>query len=175
MTDSFWAFQHLLPKIQGTPFPWVLSGLPLLSNLYHQQICEMWTSWFPWRVPFETAFWWSLLKPIKGRKETIYINFIKILFIYLFGCIGSQLPLAGSRAHRRSSCRPTWCSCPKATLSDRNYQSFENDWKSSSIQSFSNSPQVWGLPPADGNRHFRYWCSEWGILSSCLLSLHNEE
>ena len=47
-------------KIQGTPFPQVLSGPPLLSSFYPQQICKMWTSWFPWRVPFEREFWWGL-------------------------------------------------------------------------------------------------------------------
>ena len=48
------------PKIQETPFAWVLSGPPLLRSLYPQWICEMWTSWFPWRVPFEMASWWGL-------------------------------------------------------------------------------------------------------------------
>ena len=48
------------PKIQGTPFPWALSGPPLLSSLFPLWICEMWTSSFPWHVPFEMAFWWGL-------------------------------------------------------------------------------------------------------------------
>ena len=48
------------PEIQGTPFPWALSGPSLLSSLYPQRICETWMSPFPWRVPFEMAFWWGL-------------------------------------------------------------------------------------------------------------------
>lgn len=138
-SGSFWAFQHLLPKIRGTPFPWVLSGLPLLSSLYPQQICEMWTSLFPWRVPFEMAFWWGLLKPIKGYKET---EFTLIFNPWVWPVLWEKIG--------RSMIRSSIWSFPALKFSES---------KDQFTPGFG--------PPTDGNRHLRYWSSEWGL---CLVA-----
>lgn len=53
-------------KVQGTPFSWVLSGPPSLSRFYPQEICEMWTLWFPWHVWFENILVRSLPEVRQG-------------------------------------------------------------------------------------------------------------